>query len=220
MAVNLVARAGDTLLDPCCGSGGIVFEAQRAGVRARGNDVLATCVEMTSANLAWGAAWEAAAAAAALGDLGLMEPTAGGGEGRSDPGLSSSLEGPFSRPPAPLSSSPPAPSSSAPSSARRPRFDPSAVTQGDSRVAEFGHVDAIVSNLPYLRALKNHATQEDDVAAILAHVRSRAKRFAFFSGAPMSPLLASLGYDVISEVRLCRNGKRYLSLCGPGLPGI
>ena len=52
-AVNCVASPGDSLLDPCCGSGTIVFEAQRRGIRAVGRDVLASSVAMAVGNLAW-----------------------------------------------------------------------------------------------------------------------------------------------------------------------
>jgi predicted RNA methylase len=38
-AVNMVARAGDTIVDPCCGSGTIVLEAESIGVRAAGFDL-------------------------------------------------------------------------------------------------------------------------------------------------------------------------------------
>ncbi len=37
-AVNMVARPGDVIVDPCCGSGTIVIEAETIGVRAMGFD--------------------------------------------------------------------------------------------------------------------------------------------------------------------------------------
>ncbi len=37
-AVNVVAKPGDTIVDPCCGSGTIVIEAETVGVRAMGFD--------------------------------------------------------------------------------------------------------------------------------------------------------------------------------------
>lgn len=39
LAVNLVAKRGETLIDPTCGSGTIVYEALSRGVRARGSDL-------------------------------------------------------------------------------------------------------------------------------------------------------------------------------------
>lgn len=50
--VNLVAAPGDTLLDPCCGSGTVLIEAEWLGVRARGWDLAQSHVEMTLRNLA------------------------------------------------------------------------------------------------------------------------------------------------------------------------
>jgi len=51
--VNLVAVAGDTLVDPCCGAGTVLIEAARVGVRVQGLDMRASRVEMSLANLAF-----------------------------------------------------------------------------------------------------------------------------------------------------------------------
>ena len=49
--VNLVARPGDTLLDPCCGTGTIVMSAAHSGIRAVGYDNNPRMVGATTKNL-------------------------------------------------------------------------------------------------------------------------------------------------------------------------
>ena len=49
--VNLVARPGDRLLDPCCGVGTVLVEAAAVGVRATGREVNRLLVEHARANL-------------------------------------------------------------------------------------------------------------------------------------------------------------------------
>ena len=49
--VNLVASPGDSLLDPCCGTGTIVMSAAHSGIRAVGYDVNPRMVGATTKNL-------------------------------------------------------------------------------------------------------------------------------------------------------------------------
>ncbi len=49
--VNLVAAPGDTLLDPCCGSGTVVAEALRDSIHAWGVDINPALVRQAAANL-------------------------------------------------------------------------------------------------------------------------------------------------------------------------
>ena len=49
--VNLVARPGDSLLDPCCGTGTIVMSAAHSGIRAVGYDNNLRMVGATTKNL-------------------------------------------------------------------------------------------------------------------------------------------------------------------------
>ncbi len=49
--VNLVARPGDTLLDPVCGTGVLLVEALRIGCRARGGDLNPKAAAAARANL-------------------------------------------------------------------------------------------------------------------------------------------------------------------------
>lgn len=49
--VNLVASPGDSLLDPCCGTGTIVMSAAHSGIHAVGSDVNPRMVGATTKNL-------------------------------------------------------------------------------------------------------------------------------------------------------------------------
>lgn len=49
--VNLVAAPGDTLLDPCCGSGTVVAEALRDGIHAWGVEINPSLARQAAANL-------------------------------------------------------------------------------------------------------------------------------------------------------------------------
>jgi len=49
--VNLAARPGDTIIDPCCGVGSILLEAWAAGMKAVGGDLNRKLAGMTRANL-------------------------------------------------------------------------------------------------------------------------------------------------------------------------
>ena len=49
--VNLVAHPGDTLLDPCCGTGTIILSAAHSGIRAVGYDINPRMVGATTKNL-------------------------------------------------------------------------------------------------------------------------------------------------------------------------
>jgi tRNA (guanine10-N2)-dimethyltransferase len=51
--VNMVAAAGDTLIDPCCGVGTVLIEAHRVGARAFGLDINPTHVRQARQNLAY-----------------------------------------------------------------------------------------------------------------------------------------------------------------------
>ncbi len=49
--VNLVAAPGDTIIDPCCGVGTVLVEAEHMGVRAVGCDINPRLVEQAAENL-------------------------------------------------------------------------------------------------------------------------------------------------------------------------
>jgi len=49
--VNLVAAPGDSLLDPCCGSGTVVAEALADGIRAWGVEIYPSLASQAAANL-------------------------------------------------------------------------------------------------------------------------------------------------------------------------
>ena len=49
--VNLVARPGDSLLDPCCGTGTVVMSAAHSGIRAVGYDTNLRMIGATTKNL-------------------------------------------------------------------------------------------------------------------------------------------------------------------------
>ena len=49
--VNLVARPGESLLDPCCGTGTIVMSAAHSGIRAAGYDTNLRMIGATTKNL-------------------------------------------------------------------------------------------------------------------------------------------------------------------------
>ena len=49
--VNLVARPGESLLDPCCGTGTIVMSAAHSGIRAIGYDLNLRMIGATTKNL-------------------------------------------------------------------------------------------------------------------------------------------------------------------------
>lgn len=49
--VNLVAHPGDTLLDPCCGTGTIIMSAAHSGIQAVGYDINPRMVGATTKNL-------------------------------------------------------------------------------------------------------------------------------------------------------------------------
>ena len=49
--VNLVAHPGDSLLDPCCGTGTIVMSAAHSGIRAVGSDINPRMVGAATKNL-------------------------------------------------------------------------------------------------------------------------------------------------------------------------
>lgn len=49
--VNLVASPGDSLLDPCCGTGTVVMSAAHSGIRAVGHDINPRMIGATTKNL-------------------------------------------------------------------------------------------------------------------------------------------------------------------------
>jgi hypothetical protein len=50
--VNIAAAPGDTLIDPCCGSGTCIISALAVGIEASGGDILEGSVDITAKNLA------------------------------------------------------------------------------------------------------------------------------------------------------------------------
>ncbi|GBG75869.1 hypothetical protein CBR_g21113 [Chara braunii] len=83
----------------------------------------------------------------------------------------------------------------------------------DARVVRFEPTECVVSNLPFGRFLKMESA---DVAAILRNLQRQAKRFVFFGGAPLRPLLEDAGYITLHEVSVCPRGKRYMALAITG----
>ncbi|MBU0553648.1 hypothetical protein KKF91_03405 [Myxococcota bacterium] len=141
-AVQLVASPGETLVDPTCGSGTILYEALKLGVKAWGYDIHWRWASGTRANLA---------------HFGLTPP-----EGAQW------------------------------------------ATVADAREVEF-EADAVAANLPYGRRT---STSEEKLEAILTNLRHRARRFVFFSGDALTPLLTRVGYSEIEEVDLSKGPGR------------
>lgn len=74
--------------------------------------------------------------------------------------------------------------------------------------------DALVCNLPFGRVVSVGGAGGGDVGDLLARLRPRASAHAFFSGAPIGPLLRDRGYDRVRELSVDATGRRWLSLCG------
>lgn len=142
-AVSLVAEAGQTLVDPTCGSGTIIYEALNRGIDAWGYDMHWRWAAGTRENLA---------------HFGLKPPP------------------------------------------HRERF----ASVADAREVEF-EADAVAANLPYGRRT---ITSEEKLEAILRNVRPRARRFVFFSGDSIIPLMERIGYQDIEEVDLSKGPAR------------
>ena len=84
-------------------------------------------------------------------------------------------------------------------------------------------IDAIVSNLPYGRMVGVAATGVptgdrglESLAPLLTSLRLQAVRHAFFSGTRLAPLLRTLGYEDIDEVCVDERGRRFLALASCG----
>ena len=84
-------------------------------------------------------------------------------------------------------------------------------------------IDALVSNLPYGRMVGVAAADvpTDDhgleaLAPLLSWLRSQATRHAFFSGTRLAPLLRSLGFTDVDEVCVDARGRRFLVLASGG----
>ena len=84
-------------------------------------------------------------------------------------------------------------------------------------------VDAIVSNLPHGRMVGVAAPGVpigdrglESLEPLLAWLRSQAVRHAFFSGTRLAPLLRKLGYEEVDEVCVDERGRRFLALASCG----
>ena len=86
-------------------------------------------------------------------------------------------------------------------------------------------IDAIVSNLPYGRMVGVAAADApsgdrglEALAPLLSWLRLQAARHAFFSATRLAPLLRSLGYSDVDEVCVDARGRRFLALASCGEP--
>ncbi len=77
-------------------------------------------------------------------------------------------------------------------------------------------IDAFVSNLPYGRMVGVGDQGLEELAPLLSWLRSQASRHAFFSGTRLAPLLRSLGYADVDEVCVDARGRRFLALASCG----
>jgi len=163
--------AAPTVLDPCCGSGTIVYEAWRRGSCSRGVDAELRMVEMAAAN--------------------LMH-----------------FANNFPHQPQPT------------------------IELGDAAELSLQGADVIISNLPFGRSVSFGATrlsrrrhlaaseasnQEDYesvafLSEVLVNLRDKAERHVFFTGRPLAAQLKACGYTGITEVPVCRGGRRYMSI--------
>lgn len=88
------------------------------------------------------------------------------------------------------------------------------------KLAETGggrrRIDAFVSNLPYGRMVGVGDQGLEALAPLLSGLRLQASRHAFFSGTRLAPLLRSLGYADVDEVCVDARGRRFLALASCG----
>ena len=84
-------------------------------------------------------------------------------------------------------------------------------------------IDAIVSNLPYGRMVGVAAADAptgdrglESLAPLLSWLRLQSVRHAFFSGTRLAPLLRTLGYENVDEVCVDERGRRFLALASCG----
>ncbi|GAQ78561.1 hypothetical protein KFL_000150130 [Klebsormidium nitens] len=240
VAVNLVARPGDTLIDPCCGSGTIPFEAHRRGVHARGSDVNPTVLKMAAANfrhlgVPYRASWDerpsSGADASGKKRQRLSESKKRLENGGSPHGcVSSNGNGPHAR----LEEGP-----HEERSHTRSNVPDTSDREGDLNRTNLSREPNLASRqweekerthaieLSIRDALQLDATadclvanlpynrflevSEGDIEELVRRLRDCAERFVFFAGAPLRAKLEKEGYEVVTEVDIGRRGKRYMS---------
>lgn len=224
LAVNLATGLDPslkTVVDPCCGSGTLVFAAACLGTGSvAGVERQALLVQQAEENLA------ATAAVAAACCLQLSQaaashecaPTVGGFDLLVQPQLlcADSNRVLFC------------------SSADADRQPPTVCMQVLADTAEQltaesvavttrRKLDAIVSNLPYGRMVGVAAATSplgdrglEALAPLLAWLRPQAERHAYFSGTRLAPMLRSLGFHDVDEVCVDVHGRRFLALASCG----
>lgn len=95
------------------------------------------------------------------------------------------------------------------SSSQSSQVAPVSLAICDARTLDFV-ADCVVSNLPFGRFL---TLEEGSIDSILQNLKGRARRYVFFFGSPLSPLLASAGYNVVREISVCPRNKRFMAVC-------
>jgi hypothetical protein len=239
LAVNLATRLRASecaVVDPCTGSGTLLFAAACAGARAvAGVEREAALVAQAGANLA------ATASAATAARRQLAAEAAAGVPPRSAEDAADAAMTPALMPRLLCADS------------GRVRFrcdargaitlrvtlrdddadadaDATAVLHadsGDDDASSSGVVDAFVSNLPYGRVVGVARDAHGDAAAeahlataalapLLTWLRLQARRHAYFSGVPIAPLLRQLGFGNVIEVCVDESGRRFLALATRG----
>jgi hypothetical protein len=240
LAVNLATRlrAGAcAVVDPCAGSGTLLFAAACAGARAvAGVEREAALVGQAAANLA------ATSSAAAAARRQLADAASAGVPPRSAEDAADAAMAPALTPRVLCADS------------GRVRFgvdrsgaltlrvvvrddadaadDADAFVRRDAGDADASSssaavVDAFVSNLPYGRVVGVARDAFGDAAAeghlataalapLLAWLRPQARRHAYFSGVPLAPMLTRLGFGNVREVCVDEGGRRFLCLATRG----
>jgi hypothetical protein len=220
-----LAPAGATVVDPCCGSGTVLFAAACAGASAvAGVEREAALVAQCVANLA--ATHDAATAARRQLAAGGARALRGGAvcdEAAADAALMGAARAP---PPRVLCADSgrvrfaAAGAAVALNVAAEPAEGLSA--GGPSRGAQEGPpVTAFVSNLPYGRVVGVAATSAPHLAMaalapLLAWLRPQAARHAYFAGEPLAPTLRALGFADVAEVCVDPTGRRFLATAASG----
>ncbi len=227
------------MVDPCCGSGTLLFAAACAGAAAvAGVEREAALVMQAAANLAATSAPAAASrrqlAAAASSRFGSSATADADAAAESAGDVALARGGADAPPPRVLCAD-----------SNRVRFRSERNAAGGRSIAlsivtddvstsngtnanlspsTFSRIDAFVSNLPYGRVVGVVDDGDADaprlalrsLAPLLAWLRPQASVHAYFSGVPLADTLRSLGFADVAEMCVDDSGRRYLCLatCG------
>jgi tRNA G10 N-methylase Trm11 len=217
LAVNLATAlepSTKTVVDPCCGSGTLLFAAACLGAGAvAGVERHPLLLQQAAENLGH-------TAAVALASRNHLAQEAGGSG--SDAAQCDSL------PPQLLcADSSQVVFDTLGGDGQRPAVRMRVFADTTEKLTMSGmprrRIDAIVSNLPYGRMVGVAAAEApagdrglEALAPLLSWLRLQATRHAFFSGTRLAPLLRSLGYAEVDEVCVDLRGRRFLALASCG----